>query len=182
MSDCLIQDPKAFTAHATRVRMLLFDCDGVLTDGSIILGADGFECKLFFAQDGMGLDLWRRAGHACGCITGRGSEALARRAKELKFDEIHQQVSDKREVFEEICRRRNLEPQEVAYIGDDVNDLPLLGRAGLFFCPVDAHPEIRKRAQVVLSRFGGRGAIREAVDLLLGAQGKLQEMMARYLG
>lgn len=182
MTECLIQDRNAFAANAPRVKMLLFDCDGVFTDGSIILGTDGFECKLFHTQDGMGIDLWRRAGHTCGCITGRTSEALTRRAQELRFDEIHQQVKNKRVVFDEICTRRGLEPAEVAYVGDDLNDLPLLGKAGLFFCPADANPEVLKRAQVILTRFGGRGAIREVIDVLLGVQGKLQEVVATYLG
>jgi len=182
MTECVIRDRNAFSANAPRVKMLLFDCDGVFTDGSIVLGTDGFECKLFHAHDGMGIDMWHRAGMLCGCITGRTSEALARRAQELRFEEIHQQVKNKRTVFEEICARRGLAPAEVAYVGDDVNDLPLLGQVGVFFSPADANPEILERTQVILTRFGGRGAVREVIDILLGVQGRLQEVVETYVG
>ncbi|MFZ2956868.1 MAG: HAD hydrolase family protein [Candidatus Ozemobacteraceae bacterium] len=166
---------------AARVRLLLFDCDGVFTDGRIIHGTRGFEAKAFHTHDGMGIALWQRAGLACGCITGRISEALSTRAQELRFEELHQGVSDKRVVFEEILARRGLKSEETAYIGDDVNDLPLLDAVGIFFAPADANVSVVRHAHWVLKAKGGHGAIREVVDLLLSGAGLLDGIVAQYL-
>ena len=171
-----------FTRACRSVTLLLFDCDGVLADGAIIHGSDGFEMKRFSARDGMGIDLWRRAGHTCGCISGRSAEALTKRAAELHFEELHQQVSNKRVVLAEILKRRGLEKQQVAYIGDDVNDLPMVGHVGLFMTPADAHVAARDRADRVLTLPGGNGAIREAVDLILTARNELDPLTKAYLG
>ncbi|MBF0498619.1 MAG: HAD hydrolase family protein [Candidatus Riflebacteria bacterium] len=169
-----------FQNAAAHVRLLLFDCDGVFTDGRIIHGTDGFEAKSFHSHDGMGVELWHRAGFICGCLTGRSSEALAKRARELRFEELHQTVSDKRAVFEEIIVRRGFRADETAYIGDDVNDLSLLARVGIFFAPVDANAAVIRRAHRVLRRRGGHGAVREAIDLILSGKGLLDKVLMSF--
>ncbi|MBP7633055.1 HAD hydrolase family protein [Candidatus Ozemobacteraceae bacterium] len=170
-----------FQRACARIKLLLFDCDGVLTDGRIALGNGHDEFKFFSTKDGMGLALWRKIGNLCGVVTGRSSEALIRRAGELKFDELHQGVAGKAAVIEEIIARRGLKPEEVAFIGDDFNDLPAKRRTGLFFAPADAHPIVRLHADFVLSSDGGKGAVREAVDLMLTHQGRLEALVDEYL-
>ena len=150
-----------------KIKMLLFDCDGVLTDGRIILGTNKSEMKCFSTTDGMALKIWHQAGFFAGSITGRSSEALEKRASELKFDELHQGIARKGEVLAEILARRGLTPEEVAYIGDDINDLPVGTRVGLFFAPADHHPFITPYADYILKTKGGHGVVREVVDLLL---------------
>jgi 3-deoxy-D-manno-octulosonate 8-phosphate phosphatase (KDO 8-P phosphatase) len=164
-----------------QITMLLFDCDGVLTDGRIVLGNAGQELKFFSTKDGMGLSIWRRAGFTCGCITGRASEALERRARELSFDELHQGIKNKREVLYEIMNRRHLTKEQIAFVGDDFNDLVLLNHVGTFFATADAHPEVRKHAHVTLPENGGAGAVRAAVDLLLTHKGLLQNIISSYI-
>lgn len=171
----------AFQRACSRIKLLLFDCDGVLTDGRIILGNGKDEFKFFSTKDGMGVTLWRKAGNLCGAVTGRSSEALSRRAAELKFDELHQGIDGKSVTIEEIIARRGLKIEEVAYIGDDFNDLPAKRRTGLFFAPADAHPVVKLHADYVLVSKGGKGAVREAVDLMLTHQGRLEALVDEYL-
>lgn len=172
--------PQAFKEACQKIKMLLFDCDGVLTDGRIILG-NGVEVKCFSTTDGMGLKLWKTAGFLSGSITGRSSEALSRRAEELKFDELHQGIARKGGVFEEILNRRGLGAEEVAYIGDDINDLPVGARAGLFFVPANHHPVIRPYADYILNSTGGHGVIREVADIILGHKGLMEGLVADFL-
>ncbi len=172
---------KEFVEACTKVKILLFDCDGVLTDGRIILGVDGCELKFFSTKDGMGICLWRREGFLCGCITGRRSDGLGKRAKELGFDELHQGITDKRSVLEEIMQRRSLKTEEIAFVGDDLNDMPLIGKIGIFFAAGDAHTEVKKRASRVLDTCGGKGAVREAIDLLLLHKGLMEKVIASFL-
>lgn len=172
----------AFQRACSRIKLLLLDCDGVLTDGRIILGNGHDEFKFFSTKDGMGITLWRKAGNRCGVVTGRSSEGLSRRAAELDFDELHQGIGGKAAVIEEIIARRGLQLEEVAYIGDDLNDLPAKRRTGLFFAPADAHPVVRLHADYILSTDGGKGAVREAIDLMLTHQGRLEALIDEYLG
>ncbi len=171
---------KEFSEACTRIKLLLFDCDGVLTDGRIVLGSDGMELKFFSTKDGMGICLWRREGFLCGCITGRRSHGLEKRAKELGFDELHQGITDKRSVLQEIMQRRSLQAQEVAFVGDDLNDMPMMKKIGLFFAAGDAHIEVKKRASRVLNTCGGQGAVREAIDLLLLHKGLMEKIVASF--
>jgi len=171
----------AFQRACTRIRLLLFDCDGVLTDGRIVLGNGQDELKFFSTKDGMGIALWHKAGHLCGAVTGRSSEALSRRAAELRFDELHQGIGSKAAVIEEIITRRGLRIEETAYIGDDFNDLPAKRRTGLFFAPADAHPVVKLHADYILTCSGGKGAVREAIDLMLTHQGRLEALVDEYL-
>lgn len=170
----------AFKNACKNIKLLLFDCDGVLTDGKIVLGNDGIELKFFATLDGMGIKIWHTAGFACGCITGRASGALTKRAQELKFEELHQNIADKNETLSEILKRRNLKPEEIAYIGDDINDLPVGTKVGLFFAPANHHPSIRPYADYILSRRGGQGAIREVVDIILENKGLLEDLVKSF--
>jgi 3-deoxy-D-manno-octulosonate 8-phosphate phosphatase (KDO 8-P phosphatase) len=169
---------QSFEAKCKKIKLLLFDCDGVLTDGRIILGSNSMELKFFSATDGMGIKLWRKAGYLAGCITGRYSEALDKRAKELKFDELHQSIGQKGAVLDDIISRHGLSLEEVAYVGDDVNDLPVGTRVGLFFVPANHHSYVRPYADYCLTASGGHGAIREVVDLILENQGRLGEVIS----
>lgn len=170
-----------FVEKAKKVKLLLFDCDGVLTNGQIILGSNNMDIKNFSTRDGLGIGLWHKAGYACGVITARYSEALERRAKELKFEEVHQKVDNKKAVIVEIIKRRNVTAENVAYIGDDINDLCVKSEVGLFFAPFDAHPIVIEMADYHLKTPGGHGAVREAIDLILKAQNLYNELIKLYL-
>jgi len=154
-----------------RTRMLLLDIDGVLTDGTIYLDDNGVESKRFSVLDGFGLVWCRRFGLKTGVISGRTSQATLRRCRDLGFDEIHLGNTEKSAVFMAICQRYDLKPEEVAYMGDDLLDLPILEQVGLAACPSDAHPEVRRKVHFVSSFPGGKGAVRELVDLWLQANG-----------
>ena len=166
-------------ARAARVRLLLMDVDGVMTDGGILFVDGGSEGRTFDAKDGVGIWLLRRAGLLTGIISGRTSPAVRRRARELGMDEIHLKVRDKLSAYEEILDRRGLRDEAVCYIGDDLVDLPVLRRAGLAVAPADAHPLVRREAVLVTRAPGGRGAVREVADLILSTQGKLKEALQR---
>ena len=174
-------NPKWFKNACKKIKLLLFDCDGVLTDGRVILGSNGFELKNFSTTDGMGAKLWHDAGLACGVVTGRKSEAVSKRAEELHFEEVHQGIAAKGKTLDEILKRRNLKPEEVAYIGDDINDLPLGMRVGLFFAPSDHHKAIRPYVHFILETKGGEGVIREVVDIILTNKGLLEEVLFAYI-
>jgi len=162
--------------RAARVRLLLMDVDGVLADGRIYLQSlpDGaaIEMKVFHSQDGAGLKLARLAGLRTGLITGRESAAVTRRAQEVGLEFIYQDRAEKLPAYEEIVRRAGLSGEEVAYVGDDLPDLPVLARVGLAIAVSNAVPEVKKAAHYVTSRSGGAGAVREVIELVLKAQGK----------
>lgn len=176
-----LKSPQAFKIACQKIKMLLFDCDGVLTDGRIVLGNNGSELKFFSTVDGLGLKLWHQAGLLAGSITGRSSEALEKRASELKFDELHQGIARKGQILEEILQRRGLAAEEVAYIGDDINDLPVGTRVGLFFAPANHHPSIRSYTDYVLDASGGHGVIREVVDIVLGHKNLMEDLIRSYI-
>ncbi len=162
---------------AKSVRMIMMDVDGVLTDGRILYSADGAEIEAFSVRDGLGVRAAQRAGLLTAILTGRVSGAVARRAKELGIPEIHQGVSNKVETYETLLRRHGLTDEAVAYVGDDVNDLPLLARAGFSAAPADAADEVKAKVAYVAARGGGRGAVREVIELILKAQGKWELAM-----
>jgi 3-deoxy-D-manno-octulosonate 8-phosphate phosphatase (KDO 8-P phosphatase) len=164
-----------------RIKMLLMDVDGVMTDGGIILGSGGMELKRFHVQDGMGITLARTAGLKVGILTGRSSEAVTRRAEELRIEEVQQGFFRKEEGYERILRKHGLKDEEVAYIGDDVQDVPILKRAGLSICVANGTEEARKAAHVVTERKGGDGAVREVIDLLLRGLEKKEEVLEMLL-
>ena len=163
-----------------RVRLLLLDVDGVLTDGRILIDDRGNETKAFDVTDGHGIKLLQRAGVDVGLVTGRRSRVVEYRARELGIREVHQGVKDKLSVVREILERRGLGPEEVGYVGDDVVDLPVLLQVGLAVAVADAVPELRDRVHWVTGRAGGRGAVREVCDAILRARGEWDAVTRRY--
>ncbi len=165
--------------RAQKIRLLLMDVDGVLTDGHIYLQSlpDGTaaEMKVFSAHDGAGLKLARLIGLRTGLITGRKSAAVARRAREVEMDFVYQNRAEKLGAYEEIIRRAGLRDEQVAYVADDLPDLAVLARVGLAVAVTNAAPEVKKVAHYVTARSGGSGAVREVVELVLKAQGKWAE-------
>lgn len=164
----------------TRIKMLLLDVDGVLTDGRVIINDSGEETKAFDVRDGHGLKLLQRAGLEIGIITGRSSRVVAHRMSELGIELVYQGVKNKLEPFDEILERFQLSPQQVAYVGDDVVDLPILRRVGFAATVADACPDLFDLVDFVSSRPGGRGAVREICEMLLKAQGRWVELTRRY--
>ena len=160
---------------------LLLDVDGVLTDGTIIYTENGGEIKAFHTRDGMGLRLLRETGVEIGLITARQSAAVTRRAQDLGLTHVYQKAGNKLAIFERLLAELGLAPAEVAYLGDDWLDLPLITRVGLAAAVADAAPEVRQRAHYVTELPGGRGAVRELCDLLIEAKGMRQSLLARYI-
>ena len=156
------------------------DCDGVLTDGRIWI-VDGDDQKTFSTRDGLGLELLHRAGLSSGIITGRESTALQYRAEGLGVLFIYQGVENKVASFEHILRKAALEQSEVAYIGDDLNDIPLLRRAQLAVAVADASEETKKHAHYVTHANGGAGAVRETIELILKAQNRWDDLISAYV-
>jgi 3-deoxy-D-manno-octulosonate 8-phosphate phosphatase (KDO 8-P phosphatase) len=169
-------------SRLARVRLLLLDVDGVLTDGSITYTSDGGEAKTFHVRDGVGLRLWREAGNMAAIITGRSSAAVERRAAELGIAVVRQGVGEKGAVAEEVLRVCGVGWDETAAIGDDVPDIPLAARALVGFAVADACAELRDAAAIVTTAPGGRGAVREAVERLLRARGGWEPALERYRG
>jgi 3-deoxy-D-manno-octulosonate 8-phosphate phosphatase (KDO 8-P phosphatase) len=161
------------------IEMLVMDVDGVLTDGQIVYADNGVELKAFHVRDGSGLAVWRRDGKRAGIITGRTSQAVANRAKELGIDPVIQGASCKREGFEEIVKVARIGPEQVCYVGDDLPDLPVLCRCGLAVVVADACPEAISVAHYVTGRVGGRGAVREVIELILRCQGRWQGIVEK---
>jgi 3-deoxy-D-manno-octulosonate 8-phosphate phosphatase (KDO 8-P phosphatase) len=172
--------PPDVLARARAVRLVILDVDGVLTDGRIIYGTGGMELKAFDVQDGHGVKMFHRAGLRTAILTGRTSEVVARRAEELGIADVVQNVRDKLSAYRELLARHALADAQAACIGDDVTDLPLFARAGLAVAVPGAVPEARAAAHYVTGRTGGRGAVREVLDLILKAQGLWDEALARY--
>lgn len=168
-------------ARAKKIRMILMDVDGVLTDGRILFLGNQMETKSFDVKDGVALHLARRAGLLTGIITGRSSEAVRWRAQELAVDEVHHKALDKLPVYRRILARNDLRDEEVCYVGDDWVDIPILRRVGLAVVPADADTEAARHAHHRTRRPGGHGVIRETVELILEAQGKRKTLLSRYL-
>ena len=158
-----------------------FDVDGVMTDGGIILSADGNETKRFHSRDGHALKLLHRSGVKTAIITGRKSKVVEFRAKELGITELYQNFPEKLGVYQEILEKEGLKPSETAFMGDDLVDLPILTRCALPICPADAAPEVRKECLFVTPSGGGRGAVREAVEYFLKGAGLWAPVVKRYL-
>ena len=163
-----------------KITMLLCDVDGVLTNGEIILGTHAQEFKQFNVQDGMGITLAREGGLKTGIITGRESEAVKRRAKELKFDIISQGAKDKLEVLNEIKNNFNITYENVCYIGDDLLDMNIMRKSGVAACPVNARKEVKELSDIITEHQGGKGAVRELVEIILKTQNKWQSLVNNY--
>ncbi len=166
--------------RAARVKLLLMDCDGVLTDGRITLIGEGEEQKSFHTRDGHGLVLLHRAGLRSGIISGRTSAAVVRRAADLRVEFVRQGSWNKIEQYDEVLAAAGVSENETAFIGDDVVDIPLMRRSGFAAAVADATEETRAAAHYVTHLPGGFGAVREVCELILKAQGRWDELMKRY--
>jgi 3-deoxy-D-manno-octulosonate 8-phosphate phosphatase (KDO 8-P phosphatase) len=162
------------------VRLLILDVDGTLTDGSLYLGKTE-ELKAFHIADGLGIKLLMKAGVEVAIVTGRRSHAVTRRARELGIRRVYQQQKDKAACVERLIRRLGLEPRHVAALGDDLPDLPVFSRCGVRLAVADAAPELRAAADWIAPRPGGRGAARDAAELILKAQRRWNALLAEFL-
>lgn len=178
-SRCILT-PEEFERRARAIDWLLLDVDGVLTTGLVSYLSQGGEMLTFDIQDGQGIKLAQRAGIKVGILSGRGSGAARLRAEDLELDAAVLGRSDKGRAFAELCSRHAIDPSRVAAAGDDLQDLPLLLACGLSFAPADAVPEVREAVDCVLSRGGGRRAVRELIELLLKARGAWEEIVASF--
>lgn len=167
--------------RAARVKLLLMDCDGVLTDGRITLIADGDEQKSFHVRDGHGLVLLHRAGLDSGIISGRTSSLVERRARELGIKHVRQGTHDKIKDFDSLLLEAGVTESEVAFIGDDVTDIPLMQRSEFAVAVADAVDETRRAAHYITQLPGGFGAVREVTEIILKAQGHWHDLMRRYI-
>jgi len=157
--------------------LIVLDVDGVLTDGSVLLGAGDEEIKAFHTRDGAGMALWRDAGYHLTFLTGRGGEAVRRRAAELHIERIWENVRDKSAALDEILAHFNVEPQQVAVMGDDLLDLRILQRAGFSCCPADAAQDILDRVDWVAPSRGGHGAVRDLVEHVLRSRNEWDNLV-----
>jgi len=170
-------DPEELAGRAREVKLLLMDCDGVLTDGTIWFTADGAEQKRFHARDGLGISIWHRAGYQSGIISGRGSKAVHRRVHELKMHYLYQYAKNKVGALEDILANAKVSPAECCFIGDDLVDVSVMRRVGLAVAVADAAPDAKAAAHYVTSVNGGAAAVREVIELILAAQGRWEELV-----
>jgi 3-deoxy-D-manno-octulosonate 8-phosphate phosphatase (KDO 8-P phosphatase) len=167
--------------RASRIRLLIFDVDGVLTDGSLFIGDDGQEYKAFNSRDGHGMTMIQQTGVRLAIITGRTSRVVRIRMESLGIQHVLQGKRDKLPAYEELRDAVGIPDEEIAYVGDDVVDLPIMRRVGLSIAVADAHPLVQLHAHWQTRSPGGRGAGRDVCELVMEAQGNLDTMMARYL-
>lgn len=169
-----------FKDIAKKIRLLVLDVDGVLTDGSIILDNEGNEFKAFHVRDGHGIKMLEKAGVKVAIITGRHSKVVERRAHELGITEVYQRCHIKTVAYEHLLEKMGLSNEEVAYIGDDIVDIPIFKRVGLSIAVADATEETKASAMIVTTNRGGRGAVREVCEFILKSKGIWEELMDEY--
>jgi 3-deoxy-D-manno-octulosonate 8-phosphate phosphatase (KDO 8-P phosphatase) len=169
------------TARAARIRLMIFDVDGVLTDGGLQYGADGEVIKTFNVLDGQGIKLLQQSGVAAAIISARKSAIVGRRAADLGIQHVYQGVHDKLDAFGKLLAQTAIEAEHCGFVGDDIVDLPILSRAGFAASVPNGHPEVLARVHYVTKASGGRGAARELCDLILRAQGNYEAALASYL-
>jgi len=167
--------------RAARIRLAIFDVDGVLTDGSLYIDADGRELKAFHSRDGHGMKMLMDSGVEIGIITGRTAAVVDHRMASLGVRHVYQGQKEKLPAFNELLDKLGLSVNEVAYVGDDVVDLPVLRRVGLAVTVPEAHALVHEHVHYVTSLAGGRGAVREVCELIMAAQGTLTDRLQRYL-
>ena len=171
-----------FSERCQKIELILSDVDGVLTDGGVIFDNQGVEIKRFHIRDGFGIKLWQQAGYRFGIITGRASQIVKLRASELGIDLIRQGVDNKLPIAQQIMQELKLAPEQVAFIGDDLPDLPVLRSVGLAVAPADAANEVHQAAQLITKYSGGCGAVREAIETILQTQGRWEHLIRKYKG
>lgn len=179
MSGIFQARPRA-TEKASRVTLLLLDVDGVLTDGGIVYDGDGREIKRFDVRDGHGIKMLQRAGVRVGILSGRTSPVVDVRARDLGIDLVRQGATDKGVVFAEILATEGVAAEEVGFIGDDIIDLPVIRKVAFSAAPADAEESVAEVVDVVTSRRGGHGAVREVIEFILRAKGSWETVTARY--
>jgi len=172
--------PARVKKKAAKIRLMLLDVDGVLTDGGIIIDSRGGETKRFDVRDGQGIALLIRAGITVGFVSGRSSNLVRHRAKELGVRIVYQGVQDKADAYKEIKKKTGFRDEQIAYLGDDIADLPIMRRVGLAMTVRDSWPGLKPRVDYVTQARGGRGAVREVSELLLKAQNIWHELLRRY--
>ncbi|WP_297527566.1 3-deoxy-manno-octulosonate-8-phosphatase KdsC [Thiohalobacter sp.] len=167
--------------RAAAIELVIFDVDGVLTDGSLFYGDDGQEYKAFNSRDGHGMKMLKKHGVELGIITGRTSQVVEHRVKNLGIEHVYQGQLDKRPAFRELIAKLGIDAAATAYVGDDVVDLPIMRQVGLAIAVQDAHPFVKQHAHWITPSCGGRGAARDVCELLLEARGKLNAEFESYL-
>jgi 3-deoxy-D-manno-octulosonate 8-phosphate phosphatase (KDO 8-P phosphatase) len=172
---------RSIDSKAVPITLILFDVDGVLTDAKILLHADGSESKQFDIRDGTGIVLAQRAGLRVGFLSARTAAPTSHRAAQLGVTLVRQGVASKLEAYEAIVNELHVEDEHVAYMGDDVVDLPVLARAGLAAAPADAREDVRSRVHWVSAVAGGHGAARDLIEVILRAQGKWDAIVREYI-
>ncbi|MGD0885408.1 MAG: HAD-IIIA family hydrolase [Thermodesulfovibrionales bacterium] len=177
----LEENRAALSERAKKTKLLILDVDGVLTDGSIILDSQDNELKSFHVRDGHGIKMLIKAGLQIAIITGRYSKVVERRARELGISEVYQRCHTKIVAFDHILEKLGLHEEEVAYMGDDIVDIPILRRVGLSIVVNDATDEAKEHAMMVTHGCGGKGAVREVCDFLLKAKGLWESLAGEYL-
>lgn len=182
ISDADVTNLSEVQRRAQRIRLLLMDCDGVLTDGRIVLLPEGQDIKFFHSQDGQGVKLAGQAGLRTGVITTRASRVLERRVREMKAHHLYQNAENKLVAYEAILQAERLADEQVAFIGDDLPDLPVMQRVGLAIAVANAVPEVKAQAHLVTAREGGHGAVREAIEFILKAQDKWDQIVRSLFG
>ena len=175
------RDIEQAIARAARIRLMVFDVDGILTDGSLHFGPEGEVIKTFNVLDGHGIKMLQQSGVATAIISARQSPIVARRASDLGIHHVLQGIHDKRSAFEQLLAHANLAADACGFVGDDVIDLPVLLRAGFAASVANGHPEVRSRVHYVTQASGGSGAAREICDFILRAQGNYAAALAPYL-
>ena len=168
-------------ANLSDIQLLALDVDGVLTDGALVINGDGSESKSFNSLDGHGIRMWRRAGLKVAFLSGRQSEPTKHRAKQLEVDHVLENCFDKLPAIEELLKQLGLSSGQVAYIGDDLPDLPVIRYVGFGAAVANAVDEVKQYADYITTSRGGSGAVREVIEYILKKTGKWQELMKRYL-
>jgi 3-deoxy-D-manno-octulosonate 8-phosphate phosphatase (KDO 8-P phosphatase) len=166
--------------RAARVKVMIFDVDGVMTDGSLTYDANGEATKTFYVLDGLGIQLLQRTGVQTAIISARQSPIVVTRAKDLGINHVYQGIHDKRVAFAKLLEATGATVEQCGYIGDDVIDLPLLSKVGFAVTVPTGHPEVQHRAHYVTRAPGGRGAVREVCDMVMRAQGTYEKALAPY--
>ena len=169
------------STRAARIKFIAFDVDGVMTDGGLLYTGDGVEAKTFNVQDGLGIRLAQQAGLELAIITGRNSSVVAARAADLGIAHVYQGVTDKLSVLSSLIEKQRWGWPAAAFMGDDLIDLAPMVRCGMAIAPANARPAIKARAHLVTETSGGHGAVREAIEFILNAQGKFDEIVAAYI-
>jgi 3-deoxy-D-manno-octulosonate 8-phosphate phosphatase (KDO 8-P phosphatase) len=175
-----VADDLSLAQRCAAIDLLVLDVDGVLTDGGIIFTGDGTEVKVFHVRDGWGLKLWQSLGKRTALLSGRTSPTVVVRAAELGVGQVIQGAADKLPAFRRLVASEGLPPEKICYVGDDLPDLPVLLHCGLAVAVADACPEVRRAAHYVTQAGGGRGAVRETIELLLRCQGHWQQVLERF--